>query len=101
MALSYQALSSTNTTVASTEEVRFRAGERITLSEFEVASGAVFVAELNANLSSDLQDLDYMHARYCSPVLGRFLSPDSVPPMRAAMTDPQFWDLYSYAANNR
>ncbi len=44
--------------------------------------------------------LDYMKARYCSPILGRFLSPDPVPPMRLAMGRPQLWNRFAYAAGN-
>jgi RHS repeat-associated protein len=44
--------------------------------------------------------LDYMKARYCSPILGRFLRPDPVPPMRLAMGRPQLWNRYAYAAGN-
>jgi RHS repeat-associated protein len=42
--------------------------------------------------------LDYMHARYYSPSLGRFLSID---PARSANTAlPQSWNRYSYVRNN-
>jgi RHS repeat-associated protein len=44
-------------------------------------------------------DLDYMHARFCSPLTGRFLSVDrskgSPDPAR-----PQSWNRYSYSLNN-
>lgn len=42
-------------------------------------------------------DLDYMHARYYSPVTGRFLSFDTgvTKPSR-----PQIWNRYAYVANN-
>jgi len=42
-------------------------------------------------------DLDDMHARYCSPTLGRFLSFDPVGGKRCAS---QSWNRYSYALNN-
>ncbi len=44
-------------------------------------------------------DLDYMHARYCSPHLRRFLSVD---PARSSAKPgvPQSWNRYSYARNN-
>ncbi len=43
-------------------------------------------------------DLDYMHARYHSPVWGRFMSVD---PARSAKADePQSWNRYQYARNN-
>lgn len=42
-------------------------------------------------------DLDYMHARHCSPVTGRFLSID--PGRDSAPAVPQSWNLYSYVRN--
>lgn len=42
--------------------------------------------------------LDYMHARYCSPVLGRFLRVD--PLVLNASHRPALWNRYSYALNN-
>jgi RHS repeat-associated protein len=41
--------------------------------------------------------LDYMHARYYSPWLGRFSSVDKAP---AESDKPQTWNRYSYAINN-
>ncbi|HQN10444.1 MAG TPA: RHS repeat-associated core domain-containing protein, partial [Thermoanaerobaculia bacterium] len=43
-------------------------------------------------------DLDYMHARYYSPVVGRFLSIDPGRDWNAR--EPQSWNLFSYARNN-
>lgn len=43
------------------------------------------------------QDLDYMHARYYTPVMGRFLSVDPAPADKAA---PQSWNRYTYVRNN-
>jgi RHS repeat-associated protein len=45
-------------------------------------------------------DLDYMHARYCSPFAGRFLSVDPLLRLRPAMTSPQRWNRYAYVAGN-
>ncbi len=42
-------------------------------------------------------DLDYMHARHCSPLTGRFLSVD---PGAARPGQPQSWNRYSYALGN-
>ncbi len=42
-------------------------------------------------------DLDYMHARFCSPVTGRFLSVDRHPAKAKA---PQSWNRYLYARGN-
>jgi RHS repeat-associated protein len=44
--------------------------------------------------------VDYMHARYYDPNLGRFLSVDPVLQIKRAMTYPQMWNRYSYTANN-
>jgi RHS repeat-associated protein len=53
--------------------------------------------EKDQNASGTVDDLDYMHARYSSPNLGRFLSPD---PQLGRIAAPQSWNRYSYAANN-
>ncbi|MEM7048667.1 MAG: RHS repeat-associated core domain-containing protein [Acidobacteriota bacterium] len=42
-------------------------------------------------------DLDYMHARYCSPLNGRFLSVD---PVGGSLKNPQSLNRYTYALNN-
>ena len=42
-------------------------------------------------------DLDYMHARFYGPAMGRFLSAD---PVLGAPSSPQSWNRYSYASNN-
>ncbi len=92
-------LTSSNTTVAGTEEVRFTSGMKIGLGEdFTVAQQAHFVAEMDGNLKLDRQDWDYMHARYCSPWLGRFGSVD--PLNSGTLADPQTWNRYSYVDNN-
>ena len=44
-------------------------------------------------------DLDYMHARYCNPNLGRFLSVDPKVRLRPIKLT-QLWGRYSYAAGN-
>ena len=43
-------------------------------------------------------DLDYMHARYCSPKLGRFFSPDPIESGKPMV--PQTWNKYTYGRNN-
>jgi RHS repeat-associated protein len=40
---------------------------------------------------------DYDHARFLSPLDGRFLSPDKV---QGQIEDPQAWNRYAYAGNN-
>ena len=55
--------------------------------------------ERDLNRPGQGDDLDYMHARYCSPLLGRFLSVD--PKTRRSVTaQPQRWNRYSYALGN-
>jgi RHS repeat-associated protein len=44
--------------------------------------------------------LDYMHARYYSSNLGRFLSVDPKAHARQAMHSPQMWNRYAYAIDN-
>ncbi len=52
-----------------------------------------------ANTSSAADDLDYMHARFCNPQLGRFLRVD--PKGRhEALKAPQSWNRYSYTNGN-
>jgi RHS repeat-associated protein len=55
--------------------------------------------ERDADFGGDNVHLDYMHARYYSPVQGRFLSPDPLVGA-GAMTNPQRWNRYSYVGNN-
>jgi RHS repeat-associated protein len=52
-----------------------------------------------STLSSSTENLDYMHARYYSPVLGRFLSTDPHLDVKRAMSNPQSWNRYSYVEN--
>jgi RHS repeat-associated protein len=44
--------------------------------------------------------LDYMHARYYSPAMGRFLSVDPVLNIERALKKPQGWNRYAYVENN-
>ena len=53
--------------------------------------------ERDHSLAGTTDDLDYMHARYCSPLTSRFLSPD---PVSGDSHYPQTWNRYTYAANN-
>ena len=43
---------------------------------------------------------DYFGARYYASSMGRFMSPDPGWFMEADLTNPQRWNLYSYALNN-
>ncbi len=44
--------------------------------------------------------LDYMHARYYSPGVARFLSVDPVLDVDKAIHEPQRWNRYAYVVNN-
>jgi RHS repeat-associated protein len=48
-------------------------------------------------LGETFEDLDYMHARYYSSNLGRFLSVD---PVGGTVDSSQSWNRYSYVRNN-
>jgi RHS repeat-associated protein len=50
-----------------------------------------------ANLAGDGDDLDYMHARHYSPLVGRFLSTDRI---RGLRSRPQSWNRYMYGYEN-
>ena len=50
-----------------------------------------------ASLAGPGDDLDYMHARFYSPVTGRFLSTDAAP---GRAPHPQSWNRYVYAIAN-
>jgi len=49
--------------------------------------------------AGDTVDLDYMHARYFSAHLGRFMSVDSLNRYQA-QKDPQLWNRYTYVQGN-
>jgi RHS repeat-associated protein len=48
-------------------------------------------------LASTADDMDYMHARYYRPLLGRFLSLDAY---KGAARAPKRWNRYTYALDN-
>ncbi|HEX8411725.1 MAG TPA: RHS repeat-associated core domain-containing protein [Thermoanaerobaculia bacterium] len=56
--------------------------------------------ERDVDTVSPIDSLDYMHARYYSPNLGRFLSADPVLDIKEALHEPQLWNRYSYVTNN-
>lgn len=51
-------------------------------------------------VANDPVALDYMHARYYSAAVGRFLSVDPVVDLKAATAGPQLWNRYAYVRNN-
>ena len=52
------------------------------------------------DLGGDIHALTYMHARYYSAAMGRFLSVDPVLDQKFAVSHPQAWNRYSYVRNN-
>lgn len=56
-----------------------------------------FSAQDDLNDDGMMGDLDYMHARYYSPHLGRFLSVD---PVIRNTRNPQTWNRYAYVRGN-
>ncbi|MGB5571953.1 MAG: RHS repeat-associated core domain-containing protein, partial [Thermoanaerobaculia bacterium] len=55
--------------------------------------------ERDSHGAGSADDLDYMHARYCSPTMGRFLSVDPKT-LRMPTKSPQRWNRYAYALGN-
>jgi RHS repeat-associated protein len=51
-------------------------------------------------LGSNVDDLDYMHARYYRPLVGRFLSVDPLLNAKRAQKNPQSWNRYAYVESN-
>ncbi|MCP4245408.1 MAG: hypothetical protein GY778_00010, partial [bacterium] len=54
--------------------------------------------ERDSHLPGDVDNLDYMHARYYSPHLSRFISVDPV--NSTDPRNPQSWNKYAYIFNN-
>jgi RHS repeat-associated protein len=67
-----------------TERLKFTGHERDFQTEGQLAN-------------SEADDLDYMHARYYSPWVGRFLSVDRV---LGELRSPQSWNRYAYVTGN-
>jgi RHS repeat-associated protein len=55
--------------------------------------------DLHLSASATADDLDYMHARFSSPLTGRFLSADAAA-HRNASAVPQGWNRYAYVHGN-
>ncbi|MEO7975491.1 MAG: RHS repeat-associated core domain-containing protein, partial [Thermoanaerobaculia bacterium] len=56
--------------------------------------------DLQSTTINTVDDLDYMHARFHSPLTGRMLSVDPVLAVKRAMKRPQAWNRYAYVAGN-
>ncbi|MCB1036729.1 MAG: hypothetical protein KDD47_23085, partial [Acidobacteria bacterium] len=52
-------------------------------------------AEVNCPSTGPQDDLDYMHARYYTPWMGRFLSVD---PVAGEISSPRSWNRFQYAS---
>ena len=75
-------------------------GTELTSSTSETPSENVrFTGHEWDDIGGDIHALTYMHARYYSAALGRFLSVDPVLPVEA-MRSPQLWNRYAYVGNN-
>jgi RHS repeat-associated protein len=48
----------------------------------------------------DAESLDYMHARFYAPYMGRFLSVDPAMDLKATIPNPQMWNRYTYVMNS-
>src|ERR1051326_4430232 len=75
-------------------------GTELTSSTSETPSENVrFTGHEWDDIGGDIHALTYMHARYYSAALGRFLSVDPDIPA-ANLTQPQRWNRYAYVTNN-
>ncbi|MCP3997973.1 MAG: RHS repeat-associated core domain-containing protein, partial [bacterium] len=72
-------------------------GEEATLSTQDQHPMKFTGHERDFFAAGESDDLDYMHARYCSPHLSRFTSLD---PVLGDPAVPQSWNRYSYVRNN-
>jgi RHS repeat-associated protein len=82
------------------EHAYYPFGAEINLTPHETPEEAMkFTGHERDIVAGDGLTLDYMHARYDNPSLGRFLSVDPIMPIEA-MRAPQLWNRYSYVGNN-
>lgn len=81
--------------------VYFPFGEELTpaLQDVEQMKFTGHERDLNV-LASTADDLDFMHARFYNPQLGRFLRVDPVLNRKRAVSRPQNWNRYAYAMGN-
>jgi len=80
------------------EHAYYPFGAEINLTPHEAPEEAMkFTGHERDTVSGDGHTLDYMHARYYSPPIGRF---SSVDPVLGKSHDPQTWNRYAYVGNN-
>ena len=85
-------------------------GQEITSMRQQVAAGADreepmrFTGHerdfIGRTYAENVDYIDYMHARFYSPILGRFLSVDPHLDDQKNMSTPQRWNRYGYVTNN-
>lgn len=75
----------------------FAYGEELSPSTLEVLKFTGHERDFNESGQGTTDDLDYMHARYYSPVTGRFLGVD---PLGGTTKAPQGWNRYAYSRGN-
>jgi RHS repeat-associated protein len=56
--------------------------------------------ERDSHGAGEDDNLDYMHARFYSPLVGRFLSPDRIGRAEGVPRIPQTWNAYMYSRSN-
>jgi RHS repeat-associated protein len=82
------------------EHAYYPLGAEINLTLHESPEEAMkFTGHERDIVAGDGHTLDYMHARYYSASVGRFLSVDPLI-KKGAMGSPQLWNRYAYTANN-
>jgi RHS repeat-associated protein len=79
----------------------FAFGPRVNGGKDEPSYTALKYTGHERDLAGDaLGTLDYMHARYYSPELGRFLSIDPAMDLKKVLPRPQRWNRYAYVSNS-
>jgi RHS repeat-associated protein len=73
-------------------------GAELALSRSESPEAALKFTGHERDATGGSDALDYMHARYYSGAMGRFLSPDRGRDWN--IHEPQSWNLYTYVGNN-
>jgi RHS repeat-associated protein len=83
------------------EPLNFGAASQYGLMRTEPMKFTSHERDFNGAINVENTDyLDYMHARYYSPVMGRFLSVDPALNVKRAVLVPGAWNHYSYSLNN-
>jgi RHS repeat-associated protein len=83
------------------EHAYYPFGAEINLTPHENPEEAMkFTGHERDLVVGDGRTLDYMHARFYNPVIGRFLSVDPELDLKKTPPSPQRWNRYSYVTNN-